>query len=125
FLLFIFALILGLSYISLDKPSTSQVDQKNNDMSIALVNEDDGAVFNGEQLDFGTAFVQSLNHNYDHEWFVVSRGVAEFGQQKNTYDMMIIIPKDFTRKALSIDSDNPEQVELKYKINAADSEAMR
>lgn len=125
FLLFIFALILGLSYISLDQPSSSQADQTSNDMSIALVNEDDGAVFNGEQLDFGTAFVQSLNQNYGHEWYVVSRGVAENGLQNNTYDMMIIIPKDFTRKALSIDSDTPEQVELKYKINAADSESVR
>ncbi|GAA0303989.1 type VII secretion EsaA-like protein [Gracilibacillus halotolerans] len=125
FLLFIFGLILGLSYLSLDQPTTSTVEQTNNDMSIALVNEDEGAIFNDEQLDFGNTFVQSLNHNYNHEWFVVSRGVAENGLQNNTYDMMIIIPKDFTRKALSIDSDTPEQVELTYKINAADSEAVR
>lgn len=125
FLLFIFGLILGLSYLSLDQPTASQAEQTNNDMSIALVNEDEGAIFNDEQLDFGKTFVQSLNHNYNHEWFVVSRGVAENGLQNNTYDMMIIIPKDFTRKALTIDTDTPEQVELTYKINASDSEAVR
>ncbi|WP_208591420.1 type VII secretion protein EsaA [Gracilibacillus suaedae] len=125
FLLLILTLIIGLSYVSLDRDSTSQdVDIKEDRMSIALVNEDDGATFDGVELGFGDAFVQSINQT-NHEWFVVSRGVAESGLERNTYDMMIVIPKNFTEKALSIDSESPEQVVLNYKINASDSEAVR
>ncbi|MFD2655192.1 type VII secretion protein EsaA [Gracilibacillus thailandensis] len=125
FLVLILTLIIGLSYVSLDRDTTSQdVDIQEDRMSIALVNEDDGATFDGVELGFGDAFVQSINQN-NHEWFVVSRGVAESGLERNTYDMMIVIPKDFTEKALSIDSESPEQVVLNYKINASDSEAVR
>ncbi|WP_163581076.1 type VII secretion protein EsaA [Gracilibacillus saliphilus] len=125
FLVLILTLIVGLSYVSLDRDTTSQdVDIQEDRMSIALVNEDDGATFDGVELGFGDAFVQSINQN-NHEWFVVSRGVAESGLERNTYDMMIVIPKDFTEKALSIDSESPEQVVLNYKINASDSEAVR
>ncbi|MGP4040969.1 type VII secretion protein EsaA [Gracilibacillus sp. D59] len=125
FLLLILTLILGLSYVSLDRNTSQNVDPKEDRMSIALVNEDDGATFDDVELDFGDAFVQSIDQNGNHDWFVVSRGVAESGLERKTYDMMIVIPKDFTQKALSIDSESPEQVLLNYKINASDSEAVR
>ncbi|SHM55149.1 type VII secretion protein EsaA [Gracilibacillus kekensis] len=125
FLVLILAIIVGLSYLSLDQAnSTEEAAPKEDRMSIALVNEDDGAVFNDSDVDFGEAFVKSINQQ-NHEWYVVSRGVAESGIERNTYDMMIVIPNDFTEKAISINSEAPEQVVLNYKINASDSEAIR
>src|SRR5690606_38017210 len=105
FLLLIIALATGLPYLSLNKDinsSTSSITPEVKSMSIALVNEDEGATFNGEQLEFGEAFVRSLDNDENHEWVVVSsRGVAERGLNDNTFDMMIIIPNDFSQKALS------------------------
>ena len=125
-LAFVLILIIGLSFLSLDRTTTSaEKDTSRSKMSIAVVNEDEGADFDGELLDFGNAFVDGLNNYDEHEWFVVSRGTAESGLEDNTYDLMIVIPRDFTQKALSIHSENPEQVVLNYRINATDNETVR
>src|SRR5699024_8711259 len=63
--------------------------------------------------------------NEDHNWNVVSRGVAESGLERGKYDMMIVIPNDFSQKAISIESDAPEQVVLDYKINASDNDKVQ
>ncbi|MUK87581.1 type VII secretion protein EsaA [Ornithinibacillus sp. L9] len=127
FLVLILLLASGLSYLVLKQEDETRTEQSNDTlkMNIALVNEDEGAQFGNEDLTFGDAFVRSLNNNDEHNWYVVSRGVAESGLNGNTYDMMIVIPNDFSEKALSIDSESPEQVVLDYKINASDNEQIR
>jgi type VII secretion EsaA-like protein len=128
FLVLILVLATGLPYLSLNQEASTSTEEQVDDvqsMSIALVNEDEGARFNGSELTFGEAFVRSLDNNDNHNWFVVSRGVAESGLNRNTYDMMIVIPNDFSEKALSIDSESPEQVVLNYQINASDDEYIR
>ncbi|SDM26237.1 type VII secretion protein EsaA [Sediminibacillus halophilus] len=128
FLLLILILGSSLSYLALNR-QTAESETKETEntqrMAIALVNEDKGASLSGEALAFGDAFVESINNREDHDWFVVSRGVAESGLERNTYDMMIVIPDDFSEKALSIESENPEQVVLNYKINASDNEQIK
>lgn len=94
-------------------------------MTVALVNEDQGAKFNGKQYEFGDEFVRNVEKDDQHDWYVVSRGVAESGLKRNVYNMMIVIPNDFTQKALSIDSRSPEKVVLNYKINASDNSNMK
>ncbi|SDZ50437.1 type VII secretion protein EsaA, N-terminal domain-containing protein [Evansella caseinilytica] len=125
FLVLILALSSGLSYLALNHVTTTKNADNAQNMTIALVNEDEGAVFNNERLVFGDAFVRSLDTKDDYDWYVVSRGVAESGLERQLYDMMIIIPNDFSEKALSIDSDNPERVTLKYKINASDNDEVK
>lgn len=125
FIVLIILLSSGLSFLAFNQESrTQQMDTSVEDttrMNIALVNEDRGAVFNNGEIAFGDAFVKSLNKNNNHEWFVVSRGVAESGLENNQYDMMIVVPNDFSEKALSIESEAPEQVVLNYKINTSDN----
>ncbi|WP_053218436.1 type VII secretion protein EsaA [Virgibacillus senegalensis] len=128
FLLLILILGSSLSYLALNRQtaeSESKETENTQKMAIALVNEDKGASLSGEALAFGDAFMESINNRDDHDWFVVSRGVAESGLERNTYDMMIVIPDDFSEKALSIESENPEQVVLNYKINASDDEQIK
>ncbi|MFD1850871.1 type VII secretion protein EsaA [Oceanobacillus bengalensis] len=129
FIVLIIILASGLSFLALNQESHStQVDNSLSDttrMNIALVNEDRGAVFNNGELAFGDAFVKSLDKNDNHEWYVVSRGIAESGLENNQYDMMIVIPNDFSEKALSIESEAPEQVVLNYKINTSNNEKVK
>jgi len=122
FFLLMLVLAAGLSYLSFNHTAKVEQDQAVKGMSIALVNEDEGASFNSSEIAFGAAFVESVEKNNEHDWYVVSRGVAESGIEKNTYDMMIVIPNDFSKKALSIQSEAPEQVVLNYKINAKGNE---
>ncbi len=121
FLALIIALTGAISYLGLDQ--TTQIDQTKAEekMTIALVNEDKGSVLNERKYDFGSEFVKSIEKENTHNWYVVSRGVAESGIKRNAYNMMIVIPNDFTEKALSIDSKSPEKVTLNYKINATEN----
>src|SRR5690625_5134557 len=124
FFLFVFILSIGLSYLAF-KESSQEPDDKEQKMSIALVNEDEGTIFNDEEITFGNEFANSVNKDSKHDWYVVSRGVAESGYKRNAYDMVIIIPNDFSEKSLSIHLERPEPVTLHYKINASGHENVR
>jgi len=120
FLGLVLVLSAGISYLGLNQAtknkSSSDDTQK---MAVALVNEDEGAQFKGNNYQFGNQFIKSIEQDNNHDWYVVSRGVAESGLKRNVYNLMIVIPNDFTQRALALDSKNPEQVTLNYKINAS------
>lgn len=125
FLILVFVLSSWPSFLAFNQAEQVALEHDVKRMSVALVNEDEGATFNGEQLDFGSEFVRNIEKDSTHNWFIVSRGVAESGIEENVYNMMIVIPHDFTEKALSIDSDSPEKVQISYKINASESNEVR
>lgn len=125
FAVLILVLTLGLSYLGLNQVSTDKDEPDTMRMSIALVNEDEGARFKSDELAFGDEFIKSIDRDSEHDWYVVSRGVAENGYERNDYNMMIIIPNDFSEKAISIESDSPEPVVLNYKINATGHENIK
>ncbi|MED4322105.1 type VII secretion protein EsaA [Weizmannia sp. CD-2023] len=125
FLLFILVLTSGSSYFALDAAKQGATSDDDRKMAVALVNEDEGGQFNGKKYTFGNEFVKSIEKDNSQDWYVVSRGVAENGLNDNTYNMMIVIPSDFTKRALSIDSKNPQNIVLDYKVNASDSSALK
>lgn len=125
FLLFILVLTSGSSYLALDAANHGTTDDDERKVAVALVNEDEGGQFNGKKYTFGNEFVKNIEKDKSQDWFVVSRGVAENGLNDNTYNMMIVIPSDFTKRALSIDSKNPQNIVLNYKVNASDSSALK
>src|SRR5699024_515874 len=124
FFLIIFILSVGLSFLAFNENSTEQVD-KERKMAIALVNEDGGTTFNDDTITFGDEFANSVTKESKHDWYVVSRGVAESGFERGSYDMMIVIPNDFSDRSLSIHLERPEPVALHYKINATGHEDVR
>ena len=122
FLALMLVLASGLSYLSFsDKTKEKKSPRTGKVMSVALVNEDYGTGFNNEHIGFGDAFVKSIERDDSHDWSVVSRSVAENGLKNNTYNLMVVIPSNFSEKALSINEKNPESVSLPYKINATGS----
>ncbi|MBC1501827.1 type VII secretion protein EsaA [Listeria weihenstephanensis] len=86
-------------------------------LSIALVNEDKGATFNGQEIYFGNAFVKDIERNNDYDWSVVSRGTADLGLASGDYDVAIIIPSDFSMRSVAVDDNAPEQTQLSYKVS--------
>ncbi|MEI3613019.1 type VII secretion protein EsaA [Pseudogracilibacillus sp. SO30301A] len=124
FFLIIFILSIGLSYLAFNENSIDHVERAR-PMAIALVNEDEGAPFNDDKIVFGDQFANSVVKDDRHDWYVVSRGVAESGFERGVYDMMIIIPNDFSARSLSIHLERPEPVSLHYKINATGHESVR
>lgn len=125
FLVLVLVLTSSSSYISLHQATKSNKDENQQKMTIALVNEDQGTVFNGEKYEFGKDFIQGIEKDPSHEWYVVSRGVAESGLKRDAYNMVIVIPNDFTQKALSMDSKVPEKARITYKINTSGNEIIK
>lgn len=124
-MILIFILSISLPYLVLDSNEGSETKSETLRMSIALVNEDDGGIFNDESIEFGDEFVKSVVKDDDHDWYVVSRGVAESGYERNAYEMMIVIPNNFSENSLSMNEMSPERVVLSYKINATGHEDVR
>ncbi|WP_176520025.1 type VII secretion protein EsaA [Bacillus cereus] len=123
----ILALVLstGVSYLALNQNVKKANENTTPKMTVALVNEDQGTVFEGNKIAFGDQFVKNVNKNTKQEWYVVSRGVAENGLKNNNYNMMIVIPNDFSRKAVAIDSEIPEKLTLNYKVNATGNKDLK
>ncbi|OFD49672.1 hypothetical protein BWGOE3_20300 [Bacillus mycoides] len=123
----ILALVLstGVSYLALNQNVKKANENSTPKMTVALVNEDQGTVFEGNKIAFGDQFVKNVNKNTKQEWYVVSRGVAENGLKNNNYNMMIVIPNDFSRKAVAIDSELPEKLTLNYKVNATGNKDLK
>ncbi|MCZ6942758.1 type VII secretion protein EsaA [Bacillus mycoides] len=126
-LFIILALVLstGVSYLALNQNVKKANENSTPKMTVALVNEDQGTVFEGNKIAFGDQFVKNVNKNTKQEWYVVSRGVAENGLKNNNYNMMIVIPNDFSRKAVAIDSELPEKLALNYKVNATGNKDLK
>ncbi|WP_051758906.1 type VII secretion protein EsaA [Bacillus manliponensis] len=125
FIILALALSAGTSYLALTEKFKREDIQRTSKMAIALVNEDAGALFEGEKISFGDQFVKSVGKDNKHQWNVVSRGVAENGLKNNSYNLMIVIPNDFSSKAVSIHSEYPEKVTLNYKINASGNDDLK
>lgn len=115
----------GITYLALNQPTKGNVDEDISKMTVALVNEDQGALLNEAEIDFGKEFVKSIEKDNTHDWYVVSRGVAESGLENNAYNMMIVIPNDFSERALSIEAEAPERILLNYKINTSGSAELK
>lgn len=97
-----------------DSATKSEQVQK---MNVALVNEDQGAKLSGKDYLFGNDIQTSVLKDKKHDWATVSRGVAESGLKRDIYNLMIVIPSDFSKKALSLTSNSPEKIQIYYKIN--------
>ncbi|HAB0010231.1 TPA_asm: type VII secretion protein EsaA [Listeria monocytogenes] len=120
FLVLAIFLSAGITYLALNQgvsKETKESNEKAHKMTIALVNEDQGDSFQKKRVEFGNQFVKSIEKDDAHEWYVVSRGVAESGLKRDVYNMMIVIPSDFSKKALSMTSEAPEKVTISYKVN--------
>ena len=75
-------------------------------LPVALVNEDQGAVRDGENLHVGNELVEELQKDSKVKWEVTDRNKLEEGLDKGTYYMGIVIPKNFSQAVVSVDSRN-------------------
>lgn len=67
-------------------------------LPVAVVNEDKGAVMDGEKLEIGDDLVKELKDNPDFKWEFVGRKQAENGLKENKYYAVIEVPDNFSKK---------------------------
>src|SRR5699024_8923325 len=86
-------------------------------ISVAVVNEDQGANQDGETVNVGNELVDNLKANPTLGWDFVSSEQAEKGMDDMEYYMVIEVPKHFSEDALTVLDDEPKQPELKFTQN--------
>ncbi|MDN4526923.1 YhgE/Pip domain-containing protein [Fictibacillus fluitans] len=87
-------------------------------LPVAVVNEDKGAVMDGEKLRIGDDLVKELKDNPDFKWEFVGKQQAERGLKENKYYAVIEVPDNFSKKAKTAMDPHPDKLQLKYKTNS-------
>lgn len=90
---------------------------KMNELPVAVVNEDQGAQYEGKELKVGEDLVAELKKSDDFQWKFVTREQAETGMKNNEYYMTIIIPDNFSSQATTLMDENPSPAQLIFEPN--------
>ncbi|MED3311062.1 YhgE/Pip domain-containing protein [Bacillus thuringiensis] len=84
------------------------------DLPVAVVNLDKGAVFDGKSIEIGKGLVDNLKDNKSFKWEFVSEKEAKKGMEARKYYMLVRIPDDFSSNATTLLKDNPKPLNLEY-----------
>ena len=114
-----------VSFFAIVKPTP--ISQANSESSVqqapikvAVVNEDAGKVYNGQQINIANTLVNSFISKNNYKVEVVSRSIAESGLKNDTYQLMIVLPSKFSEESLAIESTSPVQATFQYQIQSSD-----
>lgn len=86
-------------------------------LPVALVNEDSGAILDGEQIALGDELIKSLIQDKQFDFFEVSSEEAKERLLNQEYYLLINIPENFSQHATTLLDDNPEKLEILYLPN--------
>ncbi|MFB6586782.1 YhgE/Pip family protein [Bacillus thuringiensis] len=84
------------------------------DLPVAVVNLDKGAVLDGKPIEVGKGLVDNLKDNKSFKWEFVSEKEAKKGMEGRKYYMLVRIPDDFSSNATTLLKDNPRPLNLEY-----------
>lgn len=89
------------------------------ELELSLVNEDRGAQVDGEVVNLGRTYAGQLTSDPGSTWHVVSRGVAEWGLEQGRFQLMVVIPTEFSESLLDLDGADLRPLGLTYQVNGA------
>ncbi|WP_346879649.1 YhgE/Pip domain-containing protein [Clostridium sp. UBA3061] len=87
------------------------------DMTIAVVNEDGGALLDGEQVNYGEDIVENLKGNEEVGWDFTSNEKANEGLEKQGYYAKFVIPEDFSESVVAAKEGKPQVADLQFVCN--------
>jgi putative membrane protein len=87
------------------------------DLPVAIVNEDAGAVMEGNELHLGNDLVDNLKESKDFNFQFVDKEEAYKDLNDQQYYMLVEIPKDFSKNATTLLEDKPQKMNLIYVPN--------
>lgn len=86
-------------------------------LPVAVVNLDKACDYNGEELAVGDELVNNLKEDASLDFSFVDEKTAQEGLDNGSYYMIITIPENFSYNATTLLNDNPQKMELQYKIS--------
>ncbi|MEK5067338.1 YhgE/Pip domain-containing protein [Sporosarcina sp. FSL K6-1508] len=88
-----------------------------NDLPVAIVDLDNGAEMDGEQLALGKELSNKLIDSKQFDFMKVSKEDAEKGLENEDYYVVIEIPENFSEHATTLLDAEPEKLTIVYKPN--------
>ena len=88
-------------------------------LPVAFVNEDKGAQLNGQTVNIGQSVEQKLKNNHDLGWEFVNKQQADSGVSSGHFYAVVTVPTDFSAKAASITTAQPQQAVIRYTTTPA------
>ncbi|SEL28600.1 putative membrane protein [Carnobacterium iners] len=89
------------------------------ELSVAVVNEDEEVKYEGKKLAIGSELVSNLKNNDSLDWHFVAPSEAEKGLKDRTYYMVMTIPRNFSKDAATVMDAHPKKMKLTYKTNGS------
>lgn len=86
-------------------------------ITVAVSNNDKGAVVRGKAFNIGNEIITSLKENHKIGWVFVDENQALKGVQHGDYYASISIPADFSERMSTVLTDNPQKAEIIYTVN--------
>ncbi|WP_346961513.1 YhgE/Pip domain-containing protein [Clostridium sp.] len=87
------------------------------DMTIAVVNEDGGALLDGKKVNYGEDVVENLKNNGDIGWEFTSNEKADEGLENKGYYAKFVIPESFSKNVVAAKDGKPQVADLKFVCN--------
>ncbi len=87
------------------------------DLPVAIVNEDHGALLEGEQLSIGKDVTKKLVESEQFHFVEVSKKQGKEALENQDFYMVIEIPSNFSQHATTLLDEHPEKLLIKYKPN--------
>lgn len=111
-------LLIPVIYFGTYVSSVWDVYGKTEHLPVAVVNEDKGAVYKDEEVNFGNQLVDNLKENNSLKWEFVDLKTAREGLETgNKYYAVIDIPSDFSEDLTSLSNEVKTQATITYSAN--------
>lgn len=87
------------------------------DLPVAILNADEGAIYEDEQLQLGDDLILKLQENPDFDYHFVNEEEGYKDLRDEKYYMLIKIPENFSANATTLLDDVPQKLEVIYVPN--------
>ncbi|MBH9966469.1 YhgE/Pip domain-containing protein [[Bacillus] enclensis] len=87
------------------------------DLPVAVVNSDQGAEFDGDNLHIGDELVEKLKESEQFDFHFVDKEEGYKNLEKQDYYMLVEIPEDFSENGTTLLAEHPKKLALKYVPN--------
>lgn len=110
-------LFIPLLYSSIFLSAFRNPYSKTGDLPIAVVNEDLGSKFAGQNLQLGKDLVRDLKQNDSFKWKFTNSEEAFKGLKNEDFYMVVEIPNDFSKNGATLLDEHPSKMGLRYYTN--------
>ncbi|HEX3016385.1 MAG TPA: YhgE/Pip domain-containing protein [Caproicibacter sp.] len=86
-------------------------------LPVAIVNKDQGTVYNGKVVNVGNSVIDQLKKNKSIGWDFVDEWQGNYGLNEGRYYALIEIPDNFSSRLVTLTSATPQKPSIVYRVN--------